>query len=369
MRRMRGWVTVLATLSGCGSHAQPPQDPKPIVVDNPPPQFVVEPAPAGRLLLSPAPAIDIQQLLASDVVQSHRFSRSTLYTWTTTEQIDELRAGKPLLSRDESPKNGGSFIDQVLHQLATVRDPMAKLLSTTAFAKMRFAWPTMWATRAGWPREAYGEQLIRITLKPEAWTVRLTTTSRTFEVHDDKDGVVPISTALASPQRIAAIYFISDRSQPEAPGMPRPIASFREYVLCNESMIASWEVGTERIAREVAEATTKVENILRWTEATTPAVPATTAPASTWEAGAAPADPIATYHQALALDSSTYWLRPSILRELVDQLRNTPKPPAIERVPTVKFSAARTARKAPRIVEDVRDPSFARPASMTAAHK
>ncbi len=138
MRRMRGWVTVLATV-GCGPHAQPQERPKPIVVDNPPPQFVVEPAPAP-VVVKPAPTIDIQQLLATDAVESHRFSRSTLYTWTTTEQIDELRAGKPLLSRDESPKNGGSSIDQVLHVLAKARDPMAKLLYTTAFAKMRFAW-------------------------------------------------------------------------------------------------------------------------------------------------------------------------------------------------------------------------------------
>ena len=243
---------------------------------------------------------------------------------------------------------------------------MAKLLFTTTFAKMRFAWPAMWATRASWPGESYGDQLIRITLKPEAWTVRLTSTG-TFEVHDAQDAVVPISTALAAPQRIAVIYFISDRTQPPAKSIPHAIASFREYVLCNESMIASWEVGTERIAREVAEATAKVESIRRWVEATKPVVK--TAVATTWQPDAVPADSIATYHQALALDSSTYWLDPNILRQLVDQLAKTPTPPALEHVPTAKFSAARTARKAPRIVVNNSDPSMARPASQTAAHR
>jgi len=86
--------------------------------------------------------------------------------------------------------------------------------------------------------EEHGDQLIRITLKPEAWIVRLTTAtgrrSRTSKVQE----LVPISTVLASPQRIAAIYFVADRSVTSAPGVPAPISSFREYALCNESMIA-----------------------------------------------------------------------------------------------------------------------------------
>src|SRR5258706_16215584 len=72
--------------------------------------------------------------LASDAVFHDRYVRRTLYSWTTPEQIAELRAGKQLLSREESPVHGASYIDQVLEVLANRGDPTAKLLFTTGFA-------------------------------------------------------------------------------------------------------------------------------------------------------------------------------------------------------------------------------------------
>jgi hypothetical protein len=89
------------------------------------------------------------RLLARDVVTHDRFARRTLYTWTTKDQIEELRTTRQLLSRDESPAHGASYLDQVLYTLAQRGDPTAALLYTTAFAKMRFAWHAPWATRGG----------------------------------------------------------------------------------------------------------------------------------------------------------------------------------------------------------------------------
>src|SRR5215216_5742962 len=106
--------------------------------------------------------------LARDALHHDDFVRRTVYSWTTAEQIEELRKGGPLLSRAESPANGASYVEQVIYALAQAGDPTAALLYHAAFARMRFAWHAPWATRDGWPTEEYGDQLIRITLQPEA---------------------------------------------------------------------------------------------------------------------------------------------------------------------------------------------------------
>jgi hypothetical protein len=331
-------------LAGCGPASQPP---------------------TGTALSQPAPVDPIaeaERLLAQDVVDQHKFSRDTLYTWTTSEQIRELQTGSDLLTRDESPTSGSSYVDQVLHALAGKGDPLAVPLYTTPFAKMRFAWPSLWPTRGGWPDEQYGDQLVRITLKPQAWVAYLSTATGTFEIHDLRDGVVPLDRAVTSPERIAAIYFVSDAGVPTASGIPRALASFREYVLCNESMIASWEVGTARIADEVDRAARLVDTITHWVETAKP-VPSTPVPEAWREAkpGA-----VGSYHGALALDSAMYQLHPVTLRTLAAQLRATPRPPAVERVPHAVFAPG-TVRKPPRIVRRG-DVTFARPATATSAH-
>src|SRR5262245_10859424 len=108
---------------------------------------------------------DAVAALARDALY-HGDVRRTLYTWTTAEQIRELQHARRLLVREESPEHGASYLEQVLYALATGGDRIAALLYTTPFAKMRFAWHAPWATRMGWPGEQYGDQLIRVTLKP-----------------------------------------------------------------------------------------------------------------------------------------------------------------------------------------------------------
>ncbi len=330
-------------LVGCGSGAQPEVR-----------QNVVEP---GRLDAT----AEAERLLARDAVDEQRFARSTLYSWTTTEQIDELRQNRRLLARDESPASGASFVDQILFALAQ-KDPLARLLFTTPFARMRFAWPTPWSTRAGWPNEKYGSQLIRIALRSDAWIVRLTTATGTFEVHDLHDDVVPIATVLVAPHRIAAIYFVSDASVAPADGLPKPGASFREYVLCNESMIESYEVGTARIAHEIAESAALIDTLIKAIKTTPPRL--THSVPTAWRRPQKGL--VASYYAALALDSSLYELTEELLVPLATALRATPKPPAIEQVPALAFAKG-VARNPPRMLPRSVDVSFARPVSPTAA--
>lgn len=349
-RGRRGRTIVIATglLSGCGSSGTPEMR-----------QALVEPEPID-------PARQLAHLLAGDTVDQHKFFRGVLYSWTTSEQINALRSSPRLLTRAESPTSGAAYVDQILYTLATERrDPLAMQLYTESFAAKRFAWPAAWATRAAWPNESYGDQLIRITLRDDAWIAKLSAATGDFVIHDRDDAIVPLDRVLASPQRIAAIYFVSDASIRTPKGWPRAIASYREYVVCNEAMIASWEIGTARVADEAARSAALIDAVARWIEADEIEVtPFTRKVPEAWLGNGA--GPIAQYQVGLALDSIHYELTVPRMRALANQLRDTPKPPAIERVPSVAFVPG-PARKPPRIVTRG-DITYARAATSTSAH-
>lgn len=198
------------------------------------------PAPAPIAATVPAPTSELATAAAlwQTPVTSAAFARRTFYTWTTDDQIAELRAGKVLLSREESPEHGASYYEQVVHALAA-RDPLAKLLDTTTFAKSRFAWPAPWATREGWTNEHYGDQLVRVTLRPDAIILALSTATGAFEARS-LDGAA--ADPLAHPERIAAVFHVRTGRDVDP--------KFREYIVCNEAMV-TWSIGTPEIRAEL----------------------------------------------------------------------------------------------------------------------
>jgi len=347
MRRKRTTILATSLLAGCGLPAQPETR-----------QHVVEPAQQD-------PAVEAAAALARDALHHDRFARGTLYTWTTGDQIDELRRSKLLLVRDESPVNGASYVDQILYILAQRGEPLAKILYTTPFAKMRFAWHTPWATRAGWPNEQYGDQLVRVTLKAEAIIVSLSTATGTFEARNLLNETIPLASVVAKPERIAAIYFLSDGHVGTAKGLPRPTATFREVALCNESMIESWEVGTARIHDELATNARALDAMVRYLRTMPTAAP--TVVADAWAKATPNAGPERAFAAALALDSPRYHLDHLGLAQLADQLRATPTPAPFEGRGAT-FTAG-TVRNPPRIVPRKMDTyaTYYRPVSPTAA--
>jgi hypothetical protein len=352
-RKHKGKQAIIATslLAACGSPAQPETRAN-----------LVEPAQRD-------PAAEAVAMLAHDALHHTRFARRTLYTWTTAEQIDELRRTKQLLVRDESPVSGASYLDQVLYVLAQRGEPLAKLLYTTGFAKMRFAWHAPWATRDGWPTEQYGDNLIKITLKPEAIIVSLSSATGELTAKNLLNEPVPLANVIAKPETIGAIYFVSDATS-TAPGIPRSTATFRELALCNESMIESWEVGTAAIRDELARNATTLDAMVRYlrTKPTSPRA----IPSAVWPAATAHPSPEVAYAAALALDSPMYRLDPDRLAALASRLRSLPKQVAFEANSTATFSGTATARKAPRIVKQTNATyasSYSQPPrSPTAAH-
>lgn len=239
----------------------------PLPAEVPPPAkssapVVVATATAAPVVTAePAPAIppDPSARLAGYAVTNASFARRVLYTWTSEEQIDELASKHVLLSRSESPKYGKSFYDRKMEERWMAGDKLAALLRAPAFLKARFAWTAPWATLLGWPGESYGGQLIEVTLKPDAWIVMFRTATSSWEGRDLSGAVVPMEKLLKRPDRIAAIHFVHDAvvpppatgAAPARVSAPDGRDAYREYVLCNESMVESWAIGTERIQAEI----------------------------------------------------------------------------------------------------------------------
>lgn len=215
-------------------------------------------------MLGPAPSSPTCRLPETDapvfagrVVENDAPARRELFTWTTAEQAAEIRAGSVLMTRSEREGLGPGYAMEVLAELGATMpsDPLladaaalAALLSGPAFEKARYAWSEPWATRVGWPGEDYGDQLVRLVLRPEAWLARYR--AGQLDVVDMNNAPVTLADALAHPERLAGVYFVRDTSA----GGPRCGGSFqggadgyREFIIGNEAMIEEWSLGTSEI--------------------------------------------------------------------------------------------------------------------------
>jgi hypothetical protein len=271
---------------------------------------------AGRPALQPTAAFDagsaISTDLSADMVPAGAIARNVLYSWTTAQQVAELRADAPLFTRSETSAGLHTNLRTTLSALAQSGDPLAELLSSTRFQKGRYAWSNAWATLRGWPDESYGTELVRIVLKPEAWIVTLT--GGQFGVVDLNNQPVDVATALASPERIAATYFINDAGA--GAGACGTFTSdcvtgtYREYFLNNDQMVREWSLRTPEILSELQRSLMLVQS-LRDQLAATPlsqieSCNFSRAAFCSWTAGPNwPSGPRG-YVQALALSSAFY---------------------------------------------------------------
>ena len=185
--------------------------------------------------------------LSDQKVSSEQPQLRVLYSWTTQEQYDQLRAGGELLTRTESPTQGPGLIRQVLADLAAGGNELAQALTTPEFQKARYAWPNPWATLVGWEDESYGDRLIRVELREDAWLVVLN--GAEFQIFDLSGAQVASADALANPQRIGAVFHVHVTDDLFCGGSftRGGSGSFREYFLPNAAMIASWSLDTQEM--------------------------------------------------------------------------------------------------------------------------
>jgi hypothetical protein len=290
------------------------------------------------------------------VVLPGRIAARTLYTWTTRDQIAQLAQKRVLLTRTESPERGSSYFSQRLSLRAKEGDELAKLLQSGGFAKARHAWPAPWATFLGSPGERYGDELIQIKLKPEAWFVVFRSSKPDLSVVDMESRAISSEDALAHPERIAAVYFVHDELGKEgaASSAPPPVrAAYREYVLCNESMIASYAVYTEDIKQELQRSADAVAALATHLQKSPspPLLPSgwnLSVARESWMQITPPKEPLSIYETALSFPNELYLPDSSRLFDLADRLRKLvfdEKP--IHHMPTLKFPKQTSTKPKP----------------------
>jgi hypothetical protein len=203
-----------------------------------------------------APALppEVVDWLRGASVTESSFARGVLYSWTTPATAARLRKTAELFDDNQLPDGPTPYVRWLEH-IASRGDASGQLsralLGHPDLRRRRYAWPRPFATRLGLGERDYGDQLIRVELDPRAIIGRFDPEGREVWTFRDLDGrPVPLARALAEPGRIGAILHVREGQGPE----PR----YREYVLCNEAMIASWSLATPAVAGAITEDTQKL---------------------------------------------------------------------------------------------------------------
>ncbi len=264
----------------------------------------------------------VKAALRDSAVTNASFGRRVLWSWTTPEQIAALRKDKQLLIPGELPSGPTPYV-QLLEQAAAAEGPygdVARLVSFhPSFKLRRYAWSRPWPTRMGLADRDYGTELVRIVLAPNAIIARFDPSRPdVFELHDLDDRVVTIGDFLANPSRLAAVLHVRTQDTPVA---------HREYVVCNEAMIAEWSIATPDIKTALADDRTLLAAL-----ASNPpnSVPVMTA----WRGDGAEA----LYESALAFDNDRYKPTPDNLRAIENALKVEQSGAPFAHVPTTKFA-------------------------------
>lgn len=252
---------------------------------------------------SPPQALTLEERLDKLGVTDKRFVRKELYSWTTSEQIAKLRQTKMLLVATAKSRGGPSPYSSLLIRLSQgtgVSRDVAKLLSEhPGLTKRRYAWPAPFATSVPLGERSYGHALVHIVLNDNSFVAKLDPLEKeVFSFVDLDDNPVATSVAIAHPERIAAVFHV--RRKPD--GGPR----FREYIVCNESMIEQWSIGTPHERAVVTENVALVEALLRSPLVTALDKNTPLDAASAWSSRSDKPTLLDAWRRALAFDSPRY---------------------------------------------------------------
>ncbi len=238
---------------------------------SPPTPWLLANALASPVVAPEAPASPqaSADALAQTAVHPGAPPPSVIWSWTTADQIAQLREDERLLVRTESPTYGRTAFSRTLaRHAAQTRDPLSRLLDRPRFARHRYGWSQPWATSRPPAGERWGQELLRIELQPGAWVaifrppaaaselVRPEARSwasdgPVWQVVDLQGAAVPMPQVLADPERIAAVLHhnpqVSLDLQARWNTYAAPTLAFREFVLINEDQIAHVSYGTAQI--------------------------------------------------------------------------------------------------------------------------
>jgi hypothetical protein len=229
------------------------------------------------------------------------FVRRRLYSWTTPQQVEQLRESGVLLR--VGPRS--SPYSRLLDELAANHQAAAALRELRA---RRYAWPSPFATVLGRGPRRYGTTLVAIDLSDDAQIVRL-----------DPSADPPLSTfdmrgaeVELDPSRVGAVFHVRTES-----GTP---ARFREYIVVNETMVDSWEVSTAAIVAQLDSDIALLEALrvpfaaLADEEQRWPAAPR-------WRRDVSRSTLVTRWHQTLAFDNVRYRPTSGNLDAIIEALR------------------------------------------------
>jgi hypothetical protein len=222
------------------------------------------------------------------------------------------------LVADETSGGRASPFNQALATVAGGAGEPAKvaslLLDDPLLRWHRYAWPSPFATTMGLGARRYGDSLIRIELDPHALVGRFNPiAAQPFAFVDMRGQAVPLAKALAQPQRIAAIYHV--HMSPTSP------IAYREYVVCNESMIHAWSLATPQIRARVEAEIELIRQLQTHTLAQLPRAAVLESAAPTWSDTRAPLAPLGWWHASLAFDNNRYQPSRANLEAIAQTLR------------------------------------------------
>lgn len=327
------FVAALAPISGCASATadfsptKPAHSNAPLLPAPPPPSpsvsFVEPTSPAASITppitppITPAAPLTLEQRLDKRAVTDEHYARKELYSWTTPDQITKLRETKTLLVATAKTRGAPSPYSRLLTNLANGSGPgreIARLLSEhPGLTKRRYAWPSPFATAVPLGERSYGHALIHIVLKDEAYLAKLDPLDKEpFSFVDANDKSVASSDVLAHPERLAAVFHV--RRKPD--GGPR----FREYIVCNEAMVASWSVGTPHDRDIVTEDATLIAALLQSPLVTALGKDAQLDAATAWARKSNTPILLDAWRAALAFDSPKYKPSPKNLETIAESL-------------------------------------------------
>lgn len=286
---------------------------------------------ADAATAAPAPPSEpLEARLRRCAVTDEGFARRVLYTWTTAEQAERLRRDLVLLTASVwSPPGPTPFNLALLAEVRTgsrAHEVARLLLEHEALAGRRYAWSCPFATAVPLGERSYGHALVRIELRPAAWIGRFEAGVREAPiVFTDLEGdPVDEAVVLSHPERIAAIYHVRTRAR----------EPFREYVVCNESMVARWSLGTPEIEAELAEETALLHDLEARAASLLAGAPE---PTASW-AGLSPGAPLRDLWDAsIAFDSPRHRPTAEALRAMAAALaEHDPGGPPFAHVPTAR---------------------------------
>ena len=112
-----------------------------------------------------------------------------IYTWTSQEQIDEIRNGGPVLSRSEASDGSKCYFDSITDLYPCSNKNAWFHIDREIHDKKRFGWTNLWSTSMGYQGEKYGNKLMRIKLKPNSYIAHIKTQNgQTYVNFTDLEG-------------------------------------------------------------------------------------------------------------------------------------------------------------------------------------